>query len=548
MRPSLAVDHESSPYSRRREAFLQRTARSVSEIQSNVNNLADVLVFLEVLGYNAKVVRDHGFKDMRDLARSVYEVVDYYDDRTSKQAQPLLYRMPPVSRRLLEGLALSAPWLMMLPLVFVFGVSLWMDWHLPPAALTALGLGVLLGMMLSEGHVWLYSRLLLFFRTQTNIAETRRVMKRCYLFFGMVLAATVGTLLGTAFALRIPSELAAISVVATATMAVHRFSFTVVYTLRKVFLSVLAYGAAFATLLSVFFLASGPIPDEVTRYLVALGGAFLVLLATALYCTRKASSLAVSKVGAEVPSFYKPLFINRKTLRSRFAVQMWENIPYYLYGTFFIFMMFGDRLISWFYNPVHSVGGLALPLVFNIEYHMGADTALFVIFPIGIVQYVIGGHMFEALHNVSLETLSTDSSPIDRFVRRRYLLTLSASVAISGAIAAILISLAPSFVFWLHGAPVSVGILRIAAVSNLFLAVFVANAAFIMLLNKVNVLAGIAFVCAMIVGVGGAVLGQWGFQNIILAYLCSAVTAAGLSSIEVKRLLQKPSSLFLSRF
>ena len=546
--PSLTTDDPSTEYSRRKNGFLLRTAKSVSEIQSNINNLADVLVFLEVLGYGAKTVRERGFKDMRDLARQVYEVIDYYNPRSVKGSAPLLYRLPRVSRRLLEGLALAAPFLMMLPMVFVFGVSLWMDWRLPLGPLTGLALGVLVGMLTSEGHVWMFSRLLQFYHSQSNLAETRRVIKRSYSFFALILGATVAMLFATASLTKVPIELFAIAAVATVTMSVHRFSFTVVYTLRKVSLSVLAYGAAFAALLSVYFLTPDMIPDPVTRYFASLGVAFLVLSVAAIYSTRKAYAPSTSSLNVERPNFFKPLFINKQTLHSRFDIQLWENSPYYLYGAFFIIMLFGDRILSWFYNPDHVVGGQTLPLVFNAPYHMGADIALFVVFPIGLVQYVMGGHMFEMLHNLSLESPSTDPGVLDKFVRRRYLLTLSASVIISGAMAAILVLLAPWTMGWLSTAPVSSNIMRVAALGNVFLAVFTVNSSFIILLNRPKALAAIALVGASIVGLGGGILGQLGFQDIVFAYLGSCVTAAILSSLVLKRLMRRPGSLFLARF
>jgi hypothetical protein len=549
MMPSFEVRRENSAYSRQRKAFLLKTAKSVSEIQSNVNNLADVLVFLEVLGYSAKTVRDHGFKDLRDLARNVYEVIDFYDSRSSSGAKPFLYRMPSASRRLLEGLALAAPWLMMLPLVFVFGFSLWMDWHLPAAPMTALALGVLVGMLVSEGQVWMFSRLFLFYHSQSNSAETRRVIMRSYSLFAVLIAATVVVLFAGALVAKVPYELVGIASASTVTMAFHRFSFTVVYTLRKVMLSALAYGGALAVLLTIYFLTPGLITDQVTRYLASLGGAFVILVVAALYCTRKALSPSTSKTNAaETPHFFKPLNVNRETLLSRFHVQVWENAPYYLYGTFFIVMLFGDRIISWAYNPVRAAGAQALPLVFNTAYHMGADMALFVLFPVGVVQYVMVGHVFELLHNLSLESPSTDPSAIDRFVRRRYLQTLLVTVTVSASIAAVLILAAPSLIGLLHGTPVSAGILRVAALSDVFLAVFTANSSFVMLLNRAKALAAIALVCALILGVGGILLGLLGFQEIIFAYLCSCVTAAALSSLEARRLMKRPGSLFLSRF
>ena len=53
------------------------------------------LVYRVVPGHElAKTVREYGFKDMRDLARQVYEVIDYYNPRSVKESAPLLFRLP----------------------------------------------------------------------------------------------------------------------------------------------------------------------------------------------------------------------------------------------------------------------------------------------------------------------------------------------------------------------------------------------------------------------------------------------------------------------
>jgi len=137
---------------------------------------------------------------------------------------------------------------------------------------------------------------------------------------------------------------------------------------------------------------------------------------------------------------------------------------------------------------------------------------------------------------------------LDKFPRRRYLLTLSVSVIVSGGMAAALVLLAPWTMGWLSTALVSSNIMRVAALGNVFLAAFTVNSSFIILLNRPKALAAIALVCALIVGLGGAILGQLGFQDIVFAYLGSCVTAAGLSSLVLKRLMRRPGSLFLARF
>ena len=67
--------------------FVQKTSRSIVQIQQGVNNLADIVVFLEVLGYNKESVEKYGFKNLYELANHVYDFIDsYYDKEQDKQS------------------------------------------------------------------------------------------------------------------------------------------------------------------------------------------------------------------------------------------------------------------------------------------------------------------------------------------------------------------------------------------------------------------------------------------------------------------------------
>ena len=108
--------------------------------------------------------------------------------------------------------------------------------------------------------------------------------------------------------------------------------------------------------------------------------------------------------------------------------------------------------------------------------------------------------------------------------------------------------LAPTLVIGEGGSLVSAGILRIAAISDVFLSLFLANSLFIMVFNRPNWLAILASIGFLIVGVGGFFLARFGFENIIYAYLFATISVAALSFIPVKSFLKKPASLFFARF
>ncbi|HEX2557277.1 MAG TPA: hypothetical protein VHK86_03050, partial [Nitrososphaera sp.] len=82
----MEVVHRDGGISRDARVFAAKTARSIAEIQQSVNNMADVLVFLEVLGYDDRTAEKNGFANLHELAKYVYNFVDAYDDRNDKEA------------------------------------------------------------------------------------------------------------------------------------------------------------------------------------------------------------------------------------------------------------------------------------------------------------------------------------------------------------------------------------------------------------------------------------------------------------------------------
>ncbi len=71
---------QSQPRSRDSRIFGLKTARSIAEIQQSVNNIADVVVFLEVLGYDNNTAKKNGFENLYELAKYVYQFMDAFDD------------------------------------------------------------------------------------------------------------------------------------------------------------------------------------------------------------------------------------------------------------------------------------------------------------------------------------------------------------------------------------------------------------------------------------------------------------------------------------
>ena len=530
--------------------FAKKVARSIIEIESNVNNTADVVVLLEVLGYSKDLVMKYGFNDFYDLANYIYDFIDVYEDREKSKEdfiKSFTVPIPGLTQRVVEGIGLIFPWLGSLVLLFLTGISLWMAWGLPLHISTALVIGVFLGLVISEGLSQVFGRLFTFYHQQTNIGEMKRVLKRSYLLLSVILVSTVGCLYSYAFFSHIPFELVSISTIATVTISLHRTSYVVIFSLKKLTHLILSYSAAFAALLSIYFMSSSLIHDSIVRYFVALGAAFVILSIFAVYHNLKIISTSSSKVSSETPHFYKPQAKTDKTIKSNFSVQMWENLPTFLFGTFYFVMMFSDRIISWSFNHL-KVNGIILPLGFNSVYHIGADLALSVMLPASIIQYVMAGPIFKQINNLIVIHKVTEMEKIHQFIQKTYKRIITVSILTSVITAAIINFSVTQIPAYQGAAQDSIQVLHIASVGNVFLSIFSVNSVFVLLLNRVKPLVIMAIISAMVVSLGGIILGKFGLEYITLSYLASAALAATCSTIYIRKISKKIPSIFFAKY
>jgi hypothetical protein len=533
-------------------AFVMKAARSVAELQPKVNNVADVAVFLEVLGYTKADASRNGFEDLNGVAREIYEFLDILqvDEEAPASSRESYVEIPTTATRIAEGLALSFGWLGALVLLFVTGVSLWLSLVLPLKVVTVFMGGLFTGLFITAGPLSGFNRLFTFYHDQGNLTEAKRVLKRAYIEVGAVLALTAGGLYALALLTGFPMGLFEIGmatlIVASTFMAVY----AVIYSLRKYVHIVVSYSLAFATLLFVYFGMGALMPQDTTRYFVALGSAVAILSAFGLYDQFEVLSGKSFRIGADAPAFFRPITINTSTIKSRFSVQLWETLPNYLFGTAFFLLVFGDRILSWLFNPVNVANGVTLPFVFNSVYHAGADAALFVIFPALIIQYAMMTPIFAQVSNATLEYSVGEVSGVQRFLERRYSKIMATSVLAAVAVAAGVDYLYPmilsrtAFVL----TPTSLQILHIASIANILLVVFLANSIFMQFMNRMTGLALIATVGAVVVIVGGLMLAPAGFQNLELAYFAATATIAIVSTIYVAANMHRAASMFFARY
>ncbi len=536
--------------SRESRMFAQMVARSIIEVQPNVNNTADIVVLLECLGYRKETLQHYGFADFHALANHIYGFLDMYETRGKSKdlfIESFTMKIPSIPKRIAEGIGMIFPWLGSLALLFITGVSLWMAWGLPIQITTAFVSGVFLGLVITEGTLQVFNRLFLFYNAQTNMGEIKRLQKRTYGLVGVVLTASIAGLFVIGYMIHIPPSLVAIMAISTVTVSLHRASYMIIYALKKLKHLITAYTAAFASLLSVYYFANSIILDNVTRYFVGLVTAFAILSIFSIYQHYKLLKMNSSTVTVGAPHFYQPISRTDKTIKSRFSVQLWEVTSYSLYGTFYLVTMFADRVLSWIYNPLVLKGDLGLPMAFNSVYHSGADMALVVLLPASIIQYVLMEPIHMHMNNVSIKIKVSQAGEINKYMQKTYRKIFLITILSSVTTACVLNLMTPYLMSNVGLSLTSIHVLQIASVANVFLSIFTANGLFLMLTNKIKSLAIIVIISASIVVFGGMLLVPSGFTNLIFAYLAATVFLSIVSTIHARKVMKNAGSIIFAR-
>jgi hypothetical protein len=534
--------------------FAEKAARSVSELQYGVNNVADVVVFLEILGYDDRVASRNGFGDLMDLAKHIYPILDHYEN--PKEAPQWSYvedPLPGKRQRLSEALGIYAPWLGALVILNIAGFSLWMAQVLPADITIAFVAGVFAGLILTEWPLQAYSRTFFMYYEQKNIGELRRSIKRSYALVAMILLGFAAAAVVYCAVFNIPIQLAGIAIGAAASVSLHRLSFNVLYSLKKIGIVFLSYAAAFSILIATFYSLPEFVELDMTaRYFASLSGAFIVLTGFAAYYHLRLPRRVRPKIsGKKVPDFYRHPATTEKTLRSKFGVQLWESLPFSMYGTFYLIMLFGDRILSWIFNPyvIVASNGTLLPMVFNPEYHVGADVALLALAPVIIMQYVMMTPVYSRFHNKSLKLKISEIAQMDAFVKSVYGRLVIFSLLTSLVSVAILYNFGGPIVLFFNGTETSLEIMRYAALGTIAISVFTANAVMMMFMNRAKVPALLAVAGGILVMTMGSFFAQYGIEMIAFAYMLSAAVVATASFTFMLRMLRgSPSTNLFARY
>lgn len=544
------------------QLFAEKAARSIAEIQQGVSSTAEITIFLEVLGYNDEVAIRHGFRSLSNLVEYIQNFIDFFDSEVSHETTPVISsesnsahsnNTQTVSKRLVEAMVIYFPWLTALLLFNVIGFSLWMVQNLTIPISTAFMSGFFLGIIFTEGFAQVFNRLLFSAYEQRNLGEIKRIIRRMYISTGFIVTGLICLIFLVGVALDLIIQLMFITMFSMVSISIQRINYVIFQALQKNRELFISYGITMLVLIFVYFILmiNEISNDNGTTYFISLAFAFSVFFGLAIfYLFKTIRSLSAIVQTIQLPSFYKSTIIQH-TLNSKFAIQFWENIPYFLFGISYFLLIFGDRMIAWIFNPDIFImpNGSLLPLAFNSAYHLGVDPSLlFVLAPAMIIQYLMMGRIHSSVHQkmAGLEICEIDQ--VNKLIRSNYRMAIVLSV-LAAIIGSILLNVVGAkIMFSTETSDESLLIMQYASIANIFLSIFTANHAAMIALNKVKIGSLLSVVGAAIVLVGGTLAGASGYSYIVFAYLSASIVVAIWSSVYTITFLQNAAVRFLGRY
>ncbi len=542
---------------RQSDIFAKKAARSMVELQLPLvmNTVADVLVFLEIRGYNDNIAKENGYENLYSLAKYIYNFIDIYSNKNfdkEDHLKSLLAPVPSLIRRIPKALVLMLTWVGSLLLLLIIGTSLWMMGFRSEDVTTMFLLGTFLGLVVTEGPWQAFNMLFALYYSQGNIPGIKHLLKKIYVINGTIIAAAVIAIVIFGIMMKLPQNTLMISAFMCAVIALHKTSTMIMYAFQKVNQLMIAYGIGLLVVFLMFYVFAYTIPNYIVRYVIALIAAFGVPSAFTIYhhyklLWYKRRKPIVSENPENVPSFYTQPSANNMTIKPRFSIHMWETIRYLVFAPFSFIVMFEDRFISWIYNNHVEITRI-LPFSFNPIYHMGADMSLTVIMLTGLVQYIMLLPLYEMVHNKSLMLPVTEINGINKFLIQRYKITVVTSIILSLTLSIILYLVGPIIISWEGGTQTSVFVLHYACIANSILSIFMLNSQFMMLNGKIKDLAILVVAAAVVNGAIGFKFGSMGFENAVFGYLFAAAMLTSISTVYILKKRNSMASMLFARF
>uniref|UniRef100_E6Q495 Uncharacterized protein n=1 Tax=mine drainage metagenome TaxID=410659 RepID=E6Q495_9ZZZZ len=418
----MSGDNEAFEPFERREHAVETAARTIVALSRRdrfgigwrPKGIDEVAILLESLGYSPEVVAELWYPDLFALARDVSAAVNRYVTDEERREPPTLDWFTQSCRDYAIGSLYSAPWIVAVIGLAIFGASLWSSLSTPLHLATAIAVGVYAAQIISGFFSQAIARRLTFYFLQSNDALMAWTLRR----FVLAAVLTTGAASLALYAALIPvvgNPDALLAASFCAGTAIFQLSLAPLYTLRRFFwmvaLAVIATAITGATFV-LFFHRHVDVPWEPATLAAEVGLLGAAILATTMYWLARRAAATSEPVPPALGSIVR------------------STLPYALFGALYFASILVDRIAA----GIAAANGRGF--AYASAYELGADIALLAILPVvGVINV-----MLEALPRRILKGATgaiRDLGKFDRSMLRFYALGILAVAAATGLAAAL---------------------------------------------------------------------------------------------------------------
>lgn len=397
--------------------LIDSIARTVSEVEGEPKDHLEVAVILEILGYSDNDAREAGFCNLFELAKAVHGSVSRYSEpeycREEEKPRPNSIRL------FLAGMFYNLGWMIMLMSLFLGGQSLWAAKGLPTEVSTAIGMGVLLGLVTTGGIQQFTAWKLIYYQTQGNNPLARFIMRRNLIFGFGILVVTALALIGVnTLALGFPHSVILITIYFLALIGTYRIFATPIFAFRKFWALISVSISALVAMFASYFIFDSMDMERVRAVVTSQSIGLAVLIVSSVYFAYRYVFSEYEERDEDEPPFYARPDLPKRVKAPRYWVLAYEGIPFILYGTLYFVFIFGDRLVSW-------LGAGPLMINYNRTYQIGVDLALLLLIPITGVKftylYTLSDYLEKNLKRIDTARSASFNDVLMSFYKRMFI-------------------------------------------------------------------------------------------------------------------------------
>jgi len=307
-------------------------------------------------------------------------------------------------------------WVIMLISLFLGGQSLWAARDLPTHVSTAIGFGVIFGLVSTGGIQQFTAWKLIYYQLQGNKPLAKFIMKRNVIIgFSIILVTCLIFILLNTFALSLPVSVIVITLYFLILIGTFRIFAAPIFAFKRFWALIVVSVSALATMFLSYFILAYLGLDRVMAVIGSQSLGLAVLILTSVYFTYKYIFSEREVRDEDEPPFYSRPFLPKKVKAPRYWVLAYEGLPLILYGTLYFVFIFSDRLVSW-------IGAGPLLLSYNRTYQIGVDLALLLLIPITGVKftylYTLSGYLEKNLKEINISDSKAFTTILKKFYKK----------------------------------------------------------------------------------------------------------------------------------